>query len=509
MITRLFSTPWYPLVLGMYPIIALLAGNIGQAQISVAFKPLFISLAASALLFSLLRLLLRDWHRAAFLTSTFILLFFMYGHVYSYLKSVQFSGLALGRHRILLVVWGALAALAVWAAIRKSMNFASQASAINVISLLLLVYPLYTITARSVSVYQASASSLLPVQALNMTENQSLPDVYYIILDSYTRSDVLYDVYGYDNSEFLNDLRDMGFYVADCSSSNYMWTKVSIASTLNMDYLQDIPAYASAADKEVVAEDLLKHSRVRQTLEALGYETIAFATGYPFNELTDADMYLEPPELMKNVREFDALLMQTTLLRVLQDFGVIYINQTATALYRDRTLFAIGHLDELAHMGGPQFVYMHIIAPHPPFVFGPNGEYLNPFEFVFDENGYTESTYSTGYVDQVTFISNEIARGVQKLISESPEPPIIMIQGDHGPWKQEGENRVSILNAYYLPGHADALYPEVTPVNSFRVVLNGYFNAEYPVLEDVSYASPYANIHDFSLQPISCETRGK
>jgi hypothetical protein len=207
---------------------------------------------------------------------------------------------------------------------------------------------------------------------------------------------------------------------------------------------------------------------------------------------------------MKNVREFDALLMQTTLLRVLQDFGVIYINQTATSLYRDRTLFALDQLDDLAHAGGPKFVYMHIITPHPPFVFGPHGEYLDPFEFVFDESGYTEDTYSTGYVDQVAFISDEISRSVQKLMDESPEPPIIIIQGDHGPWKQEGENRVSILNAYYLPGHNESLYPAITPVNTFRIVLNEYFNADYPLLDDVSYASPYANIHDFSVQPTSC-----
>jgi hypothetical protein len=503
-IARWFSIPWYPLVIGIYPILALLAGNIRQTEAVVVFRPLLISLAASALLFLLFRLVIRDWHRAAVPSAIVILLFFMYGHAYNYFRTVDILGFVIGRHRILLLIWIVLVALSVWIAARRPSNFQKQTPSINIISLLLLVYPLYTITAYSVSEYRTASSDPQPAQALTVAENQSLPDIYYIILDSYTRSDVLKDAYGYNNSDFLNDLKDMGFYVADCSTSNYMWTRVSVASALNLQYLQDMPAFVAAADKDIFSEELLKHSLLRETLESLGYKTVGFATGYPFTEITDADLYLEPPSLLRNVREFDVLLMQTTLLRVLQDFGIIYINQTATALYRDRTLFALSQLEDPPQLGSPKFVYMHIIAPHPPFVFGPRGEYLNPFEFVLDENGYTSSTYSQGYVDQVTFISNEITASVRRLLAESPEPPIIIIQGDHGPWKQEGENRVSILNAYYLPGHEESLYPNITPVNTFRLILNQYFNADYPLLDDVSYASPYGKIYDFNIQPTSC-----
>ncbi len=509
LIFKIFSLPWHPLAFSVYPIAALYANNIKQTEMAVIFRPLVISIALSCVLVVLLRLLFSNWHRIAFFAAALILLFFSYGHVYAYIKSISLFGVVLGRHRLLLLIWAGLAVTALIIASRKNVNIENHTVTLNTIAFVLLLFPVVTITSYWFSARNTRLSDVEPTKEIIIKDNQSLPDIYYIILDSYTRSDVLKKAYGYDNSSFLNDLNKMGFHVAQCSTSNYMWTRLSISSTLNMGYLQDNPLYTAATDKDVITEDLIKHSLVRRTLESIGYKTIAFATGFPFNEITDSDLYLEPPSSMEDVREFDALLAQTTLLRVFQDFGYIQINQTASARFRDRTLFALSEFDDLAHIAGPKFVYIHIITPHPPFVFGPNGESTNPKDFVSTEAQYTDTTYSDGYVNQVKFISGQIVQSIQKLLDESPIPPIIILQGDHGPWKQQGENRISILNAYYLPGHNDAVYASISPVNSFRVIFNEYFNAEYPLHDDISYRSPYANVYNFKLQPTSCNNRNK
>ena len=49
--------------------------------------------------------------------------------------------------------------------------------------------------------------------------------------------DTLRDLYGYDNSPFLDFLRSKGFYVADKSVTNYPRTELSVASSLNMKYM--------------------------------------------------------------------------------------------------------------------------------------------------------------------------------------------------------------------------------------------------------------------------------
>jgi hypothetical protein len=47
------------------------------------------------------------------------------------------------------------------------------------------------------------------------------------------------------------------------------------------------------------------------------------------------------------------------------------------------------------------------------------------------------------------------------------------------------QERLGILNVYYFPDQDyTALYPAISPVNTFRVVLNQYFGADYPLLPD-------------------------
>jgi hypothetical protein len=87
---------------------------------------------------------------------------------------------------------------------------------------------------------------------------------------------------------------------------------------------------------------------------------------------------------------------------------------------------------------------------------------------------------------------------LQKIIDTSPVKPIIVVQGDHG---VKGYNRGSILNAYYLPGGVEKkLYPTITPVNTFRLILDNYFGKQYPLLKDISYDTPL-EYFDFTPLP--------
>jgi hypothetical protein len=97
-------------------------------------------------------------------------------------------------------------------------------------------------------------------------------------------------------------------------------------------------------------------------------------------------------------------------------------------------------------------------------------------------------------------------------VQDSRIPPVIIVQGDHGPLPdltEEPSQRLPILNAYYLPGvEMDSmLYPSISPVNSFRVVLNSYFGQNLPLLEDQSYFGPEEDRNANQLVPNSCGNR--
>ena len=138
-------------------------------------------------------------------------------------------------------------------------------------------------------------------------------------------------------------------------------------------------------------------------------------------------------------------------------------------------------------------------------MFGPNGEPTYPPDFWNEDREYPGDLYAKGYQNQLTFLNEKILQAMDTLISESDTPPIIVLQGDHGPWLQPKNKRMWILNAYYLPGQADKLYPTISPVNTFRLIFDEYFGGTYDMLEDVSYFSPVPKLYEFSEIPNNCE----
>jgi hypothetical protein len=105
--------------------------------------------------------------------------------------------------------------------------------------------------------------------------------------------------------------------------------------------------------------------------------------------------------------------------------------------------------------------------------------------------------YLSRYPAQVQFVNQKMEKVIDSILTNSSQPPVIIIQGDHGPgsrldWDSPGRSclweRTPILNAYHLPGEgADLLYPSISPVNTFRVVLNAYFGTDLPLLPDKTY----------------------
>jgi hypothetical protein len=491
--------PWYPFVFGAYPVLALLAQNAGEVKLEAGGRPLLVSVGLAVILFGIWKIVLRSRDRAAFLSALWLALIFSYGHVYLLVaerwKDLDFRPW-------MLVAWLVLALLAVVWAVKKSPG----PEALNVIALGLVIMSLWQIS----SGFQGGGARRLgaenaPVQELTLPPNP--PDIYYFVLDMYTREDLLMKAYGYDNSVFLSELEARGFYVAQCSQSNYTRTELSVASSMNMSYIQELDSRFTdpKSTRRARLWDTLKHNAVRHNLEQMGYQTVSFATGFAWSELDDADLFLTPPPFSSGMSEFETLFMQTTLARTLQDFGWIDLDQINGQNFRDRAMLIFDSMESLAKTPGPQFVYVHLILPHPPFVFGPNGEYTDPADFWNEQKKYPPDKFKIGYVNQVTFLNKKLIEMIDTILAESETPPIILLQGDHGPWSQPNPQHFFILNAYHLPDRNTELYPHLSPVNSFRIIFNDYFGGSYDMLPDITYYSPVPNLYDFSEVRNSCK----
>ncbi len=278
--------PFYPILLGIYPVLALTAHNITQIDLFLAYRSIYLSAFIALALFGLLRLALRDWTRAAILAVILLVLFFSYGQVYALIEKTRVLGVEIGRHRYLALVWAGLAGLGVWLSTRKRINLAVVTPSLNIVSALLLILPIYQIV-RAEGLSRPSQAARVDTSANGVLQSAGTrPDIYYIILDGYGRTEVLRKDFDFDNSSFVQALTDRGFYVAICSQSNYAYTLPSLGSSLNLDYLD-----AHMAEDDVILQ-ALQASVARSFLESQGYTVVAFETGYRWTQWEDADVYI-------------------------------------------------------------------------------------------------------------------------------------------------------------------------------------------------------------------------
>jgi hypothetical protein len=450
---------------------------------------------------------MRSWPKVTLITTVFIIFFFSFGHISIFFEgSTLFEALGSPRWLInfILPAFTVLFLILLCSVILRTKKDLTQVyPTLNTISAFLFFSSLFTLL--------TNFHQQLPMSADPQTEQSEKipanPDIYYIILDAYGRHDSLMSL-GYDNSAFIHELEGLGFYVASCSRSNYPQTVVSLASSLNMDYLWDAIPNQGADDRNSEAVyAALPHSKVREEFQNLGYKILAFDTGAGWLNWRDADQFIAPepePFFSTSLDPFEYLFLDTTALHSLMTQPFFLRNKYVHNY--NRILFTLNELPKLAHVKGPKFVYIHMLVPHRPNIFMPNGSMnLNTDYYKKGVGEGINRAYDIeGYINNTKFINSRLPDVIRKLIQESPTLPIIIIQGDHG--YQLPDVRFDNLNAYFFPDHNyGALYKKITPVNTFRIVFNTYFGSDYPLLKDqsinVGINRPYGKK---TIKPIAC-----
>lgn len=478
---RFFSL-LYPFFFALYPILELRNHNIAYVDPSSVYRPIILSILLTGLIWILLGLILGDWQKAGIVTTLLVVAFFAYGHIF---LQIQASLGVTIRHRYLTLIMGGMILLIAWWVIRKVRDPQGIITFLSVTGGTLILFSTFITLQHDITAYEVQQRANKPqdiavVSSTGAGGPLQKPDIYLILLDAHTRSDILKEDFNYDNSAFIQKLKDLSFYVAECAQSNYPATNLSVTATFYAKYHEEPTLYP------------LSSSLTIKTVRSLGYKVFTFenrSNGH-FNIGEDVRLFRSQLafgriDLTGGLSEFDTMLIQTSFLRIIYDMPQLIpgLNEEAlhsTEFYEhyQQTHFILNELEHLPEQPRPKFVFAHILVPHPPFIFTPE-----------DKFHWAEKPRQ-GYVSNVAFIDSHIAPVVEAIIKKSQIPPIIIIMGDHGPTGMPvtPHMRMSILNAYYVNDQAKKdLYESITPINSFRVVFNNYFGTNYPLLEDKSY----------------------
>ena len=499
--------PYHVILFALFPLLSLYDHNKDALELSFALRSATIIFLGAITLCAASYVFLHNITKSGIFASTFIILFFSFGHI---LKKAYAPVMVYPEHfglveklcYIFVLIAIIIAAATFRALLRAKNNLFSLNKLLNIVSLFLTGYLLI-----SISTYALNTAKNENEKYLTKKEISEKPDIYYIILDGYGRNDILKDLYAFDNTNFIERLERKHFYVAKKSTSNYHQTYLSLSSSLNMSYL-DQDKLLGANTKTVSPKEMIKNNQLISFFESQGYTIIATPTtwtgiqGNIQSDITFNGMIFN---------DFERMFITLTPLQLYIDDKFLTKEHRQTILSGFKALAAIPRINK------PTLTIAHIYSPHPPFVFDENGIAKDTHygfskldgNTLFEDHraALTIDSYREDYISQLIFANKKIIQSIDQILDNSTSPPIIILQSDHGPGSQlffgdpdktNLHERMSILNAYYLPDKGkEMLYDSITPVNSFRVVINSLFDANLELLQDRNYFTGKSNMYDF------------
>ena len=497
----------HPFVFIIFEIINVYLTVNETASMEYIIRPILVLLILTFIIYRFLIIILKDKYKSGIIISASIIFIFSFFYFYQFInQTIRIPGI------VFISIWTIIYAIIIFATLKFNKNLIKTNKFLNLISVIILLTTLSLTLFLEYKITNYDTSGIFKNKWINNVEKKynnkkpNLPDIYYIILDSYARQDILNHIYGFNNQPFINYLKKKGFYVASKSQSNYNLTYFSLASSLNSDYINNLTHILGENSKRYrLPINLLQENRVVKFLKQKGYKTVTFDSILSGTYIKGANKIIGP---FLCFSEFETIILKVSIFSIL-------LNKTLYDSHYRFNNYTLNNLSNIYEVESPKFVFAHILSPHPPFVFGTNGKLRNlDYSYnIFDGYNFFSPTktykmYIDGYISQVKYINHKLKIIINKILSNSKIQPIIIIQGDHGPRssfhsgdinKPDIRERMSILNAILLPENArQLLYNKISPVNTFRIIFNHLFNKKLPLLKDLYFFSSWTKLFKFN-----------
>jgi len=460
--------PFHTFLFIPFIVLFLFSHNLGQTKMYMTYRTLWAGGLLTLGMFGAFYLLFRSRLKSGVVVTFILFTLFQYGVVYEFFETLYYQGKwpLKNIHRYLVAAYGVVYIGIIWKTWRTGHDFIKINYFLNTLILLLLVFNFVTISfTHLANTVPDSVSKNGNNEELRLDFTRPKPDIYYIILDGYASNAVLKKYFNFENREFTAALEKQDFRFCDSAFANYYYTSSSLAATLNFQYRDSL---TSDVDK-------IRDNRLFSTLKKNGYAIWHLKSGYAvtsYFRLADKTVIINGPN------EFEKSLFKYTVLR-LDDLLGLFAHQRLSSQFERVGEMAVKSSD-------PRFCFVHIVAPHPPYVFDRNGNMRTKHQFA--EHSWEPKEL---YIDQLIYVNNQILKFINQVVATNPQA-VILLQSDHGPWikassrEEVFEARSQVLYAF-RSGKNFSPPASTSPVNTFRYLLNGLFSANLDTLQDVPH----------------------
>lgn len=452
--------PFHNYLLLPYVILYMVSKNFQEISMYMITRPMIVAVLFSIAVYLIAWLFFRNRYKASLYSFILLLIFSTYGFRYDLLEFIYYQGYWPFNHiHRFLVCLDIILIVYLFFRLRRTKNPLIGINAFLNTFLILIISYNFFIMMYNVSLMKPKKD--ISLENLNIDrKNFPTPNIYYFILDGYANNQTLKEHYNYNNRDFISYLEKERFFVQDTCYSNFYGTAKSLQSTFNLDYHTKYDLYDN------LFFTMLKEKNYTINVIKSGYTVTA--------NFKKADVLYQPSGL----NELERNLLEFTILRLDDIIG-------SSVYYRVKN--QLKSIDKfIFNYPNSQFTFVHIVSPHPPFIFNKEGK--KTFQINKSVNNWEPKSK---YLDQLIYISNVMKSKIKKIRAKDPNS-IIIIQSDHGPYITSKNPEVvfkarsQIFNAVYGPKPLIEKFKKTnSSVNTFIHVSNYLFKSNIPLKEDL------------------------
>lgn len=248
------------------------------------------------------------------------------------------------------------------------------------------------------------------------------PDIYLVFVDAYPGLRALSDLFDEPKLDLRADLEELGFQVPSSAWTSYPFTELALPAILEMSYPVE-PDGLSDASREDLFAIVSGDNNTTALLAANGYQHTMIESGWVGSSCGD---------------RFDTCVSSNWLDEVM--FNVAWnsiFTKTAVAKYGHAfTANALSSMDSVRKIlkddsrRRPQFVFAHVLAPHPPFFLDERCELaVDRTRAESSLNPMFATELSDGWFLQQTECVDSFIR---ELGESTDDDDVVIVLGDHG-----------------------------------------------------------------------------